>query len=58
MLHIRKAEARDAGAIAAIIIPVICEGATYALDPTMNESEALAYWMDSQRRRSSPSWTG
>lgn len=45
MLTIRKAESRDAGAIAAIILPIIREGATYALDPSMSESEALAYWM-------------
>jgi ribosomal protein S18 acetylase RimI-like enzyme len=45
MLNIRKAESRDVGAIAAIILPIIREGATYALDPNMNEAEALAYWM-------------
>jgi ribosomal protein S18 acetylase RimI-like enzyme len=44
MLNIRKAESRDAGAIAAIILPIIREGATYALDPGMSEVEALAYW--------------
>lgn len=45
MLHIRKAEPRDAGAIAAIILPVIREGATYAVDPNIGEAEALSYWM-------------
>ncbi|HEX5460117.1 MAG TPA: GNAT family N-acetyltransferase [Steroidobacteraceae bacterium] len=45
MLHVRKAEARDAAAIAAIILPIIRAGATYALDPSMGEAEALAYWM-------------
>ena len=45
MLDIRKAESRDAGAIPAIILPTIREGATYALDPEMSEAEALAYWM-------------
>ena len=45
MLNIRKAESHDAGAIAAIILPVIREGATYTLDPNMSEAEALAYWM-------------
>ncbi len=45
MLEIRKAEARDAAAIAAIIIPVIREGATYALDRSLSEADALAYWM-------------
>jgi hypothetical protein len=32
-------------AIAAIILPIIREAATYALDPDMNETEALDYWM-------------
>lgn len=42
---IRKAESGDAEAIAAIILPTIREGATYALDPNMSEADALAYWM-------------
>lgn len=42
---IRPAEAADAGAIAAIILPVIRDGTTYALDPAMSEADALAYWM-------------
>ena len=42
---IRKAEAGDAEAIAAIILSTIREGATYALDPDMREADALAYWM-------------
>jgi|SRR5579885_3170599 len=45
MLRIRKAEPRDAGAIAAIILPIIREGVTYALDRNMSEAEAMAYWM-------------
>lgn len=45
MLNIRKAESRDAGAITAIIVPVIREGATYALDQTLSEAGALAYCM-------------
>ena len=45
MLNIRKAESRDTGAIAAIIVPVIREGATYTLDSNMSEAEAVAYWM-------------
>src|SRR5262245_8440032 len=32
-------------AIAAIIVPIIREAATYTLNPDMSESEALAYWM-------------
>lgn len=45
MLNIRKAELRDAAAIAAIILPTIREGATYTLERNMSEAEALAYWM-------------
>ena len=45
MLQIRRAEAGDAAAIAAIILPIIREGATYALDPSLSEADALAYWM-------------
>lgn len=45
MLNIRKAESRDVDAIAAVVMPTIREGATYALDPHMSEAEALAYWM-------------
>ena len=44
-MHIRKAEPSDAPGIVAIIIPIIREGATYALDPDMSETDALAYWM-------------
>jgi|SRR5215813_1069640 len=44
-MHVRKATARDAPAIAAIIVPIIREAATYTLNPDMSESEALAYWM-------------
>jgi L-amino acid N-acyltransferase YncA len=44
-MNIRKATASDATAIAAIVVPIIREAATYALDPGMSETEALAYWM-------------
>jgi ribosomal protein S18 acetylase RimI-like enzyme len=44
-MQIRKAETRDGAAIAAIILPTIREGATYALDPDMSEADALAYWL-------------
>jgi ribosomal protein S18 acetylase RimI-like enzyme len=40
---------RDAAAIAAIIMPVIREGATYALDPSLSEADALSYWMASDK---------
>jgi ribosomal protein S18 acetylase RimI-like enzyme len=41
---IRTAQGRDSAAIAAIILPIIREGATYTLDPDMSEGDALAYW--------------
>ena len=44
-MNIRPAEASDAAAITAIIVPTIREGATYALDPDLSEADALAYWM-------------
>ena len=42
---IRKAEAADARAITAIILPTIRGGATYSLDVDMSEADARAYWM-------------
>jgi ribosomal protein S18 acetylase RimI-like enzyme len=42
---IRKAEGADAKAIAAILMPTIRAGVTYALDPDMSEADALGYWM-------------
>ena len=42
---IRKAQAADAAAIAAIILPTIREGATYALDSDLSETDALRYWL-------------
>jgi ribosomal protein S18 acetylase RimI-like enzyme len=48
-MTIRRAEASDAAGIAAIIVPTIREGATYALDPDMSEAEALAYWMGADK---------
>ena len=44
-MQVREAKASDASAIAAIILPIIREAATYALDPDMSETEALDYWM-------------
>src|SRR5579864_215605 len=49
MLNIRKAEARDAAAIIAIILPTIREGATYTLDHDLSEKAALAYWMGADK---------
>lgn len=39
----------DAEAVAAILMPTIREGTTYALDPEMGEAEALAYWMGADK---------
>lgn len=41
---IRPAQSDDTAAIAAIILPVIRAGETYALDPAMTQDAALAYW--------------
>ncbi len=49
MTSVRAACASDAAAIAGIILPVIREGATYALDPGMSEADALAYWLGAER---------
>jgi ribosomal protein S18 acetylase RimI-like enzyme len=48
-VKLRQAEAADAAAIAAILLPTIREGATYALDPDMSEADVLAYWMGPDR---------
>ncbi|MBZ6381792.1 GNAT family N-acetyltransferase [Sphingomonas sanguinis] len=44
------ATSEDAPAIAAIILPVIRAGETYALDPAMPEAAALAYWLGDDKR--------
>jgi L-amino acid N-acyltransferase YncA len=44
-MHVREARAGDAPNIATIILPIIRDGATYALDPDMSETAAMAYWM-------------
>ncbi|MCT8001015.1 GNAT family N-acetyltransferase [Sphingomonas sanguinis] len=49
-MPIRPATPDDAPAIAAIILPVIRAGETYALDPTMTEEDALAYWCAPDKR--------
>jgi L-amino acid N-acyltransferase YncA len=46
---IRRATPADAPDIAAIIMPVIRDGTTYALDRDMSEDAALAYWTGSDR---------
>jgi L-amino acid N-acyltransferase YncA len=42
---IRPAHADDGAAIWSIIGPTIRAGETYTLDPTMSETDAVAYWM-------------
>lgn len=49
-MPIRLATPADAPAIAAIILPVIRAGETYALDPAMTEAAALAYWLGEDKR--------
>lgn len=48
-MHIRLATRADAQAIAAIILPTIRDGTTYALDPNMSAAVALEYWMDDEK---------
>lgn len=48
-MHVRAATAADHPAIAAIILPVIRAGITYALDPEMEEAAAVAYWTGPDR---------
>jgi predicted N-acetyltransferase YhbS len=44
-MQIRKAEPRDAEAIAEIILPTFREGSTYTVDPDISEADARAYWL-------------
>jgi ribosomal protein S18 acetylase RimI-like enzyme len=44
-MQIRKAEPRDAEAIAEIIMPIFREGSTYTVDPDISEADARAYWL-------------
>lgn len=46
---LRRAVAEDAAGIAAVILPTIRAGTTYALDRDMSAEDALAYWMDPAR---------
>ncbi len=48
-VSIRRAEASDTAAIAAIILPTIREGTTFAVDRDLSEAAALAYWMGPDR---------
>jgi L-amino acid N-acyltransferase YncA len=49
-MRIRPAEPGDAAAIAAILLPVIHAGETYALDPAMTAADALAYWLAADKQ--------
>ncbi len=44
-MDIRPAQPADRDAIAAIVMPTIRQGTTYALDREMSEADALAYWL-------------
>jgi L-amino acid N-acyltransferase YncA len=46
-MHIREATGADRTAILEIILPIIRDGTTYALDRDMGEDEALSYWTES-----------
>lgn len=46
---IRPSRPGDAAAIWSIIGPTIRAGETYALDPQMSETEALAYWLGADK---------
>jgi len=46
---IRPARPQDSAAIWSIIGPTIRAGETYALDPNMSESDALAYWLGADK---------
>lgn len=46
---IRPARAEDRPAVAAIILPPIRAGETYALDRDMSEEDALAYWLEGEK---------
>lgn len=48
-MPIRPARPDDAVAIAALLMPIIRAGETYALDRDMEEAAAIAYWMGQDR---------
>lgn len=43
-MRIRPATADDAARLAALILPIIRAGDSYALPPDMSDDDALAYW--------------
>jgi ribosomal protein S18 acetylase RimI-like enzyme len=48
-MNIRPANESDFPSIAEVIIPVIREGSTYALDRDMTREEALRYWTSPEK---------
>ena len=48
-LTIRKAGRADAGAIAALILPVFRAGDTYAIDPDIPRDAAVEYWLSPEK---------
>ena len=44
-MKIRKATKRDETEISSIILPIIRDGATYALDQDLSEQGAMDYWL-------------
>jgi len=48
-MEIRRARGDDAAALWRVIEPTIRAGETYALDRTMSERDALAYWLGPDR---------
>ena len=48
-MEIRLATTADAPAIAAIIMPTIRAGETYAIERTMSEVDALVYWLGAEK---------
>ena len=53
-MHIRPALMSDAPSLWQIIGPTIRAGETYALDRDMTETDALAYWLGTIGKPSSP----
>ncbi|AJP71049.1 GNAT family N-acetyltransferase [Sphingomonas hengshuiensis] len=49
-MHLRRATPDDAAALADMLLPVIREGETYALDRDLTAEAALAYWTGPDKR--------
>ena len=49
-MQIRPYEPRDAGGVTAMLMPVFRAGDTYAIDPDISATQALAYWTGPERR--------